>query len=127
LYFSRQLSNRAYPVDADSIGLPIVSIGIAVVTLLIPLNLMWWFLLRRYPGKVLLTISSSGLRTGPRLMGWLGLLVSGLCVLTAVLALVDGEFEPAPLFLAWAYIAVAMRAAYIAATSIRQGSPNNPV
>lgn len=114
-------------MDADSIGLPIVSIGIAVITLLIPLNLMWWFLLRRYPGKVLLTISSSRLRVGPRLMGWLGLLVSGFCVFMAVLALVDGEFEPAPLLLAWAYIALAMRAAYLAAVFRSQCSATNPV
>lgn len=113
-------------MDADSIGLPIVSIGIAVITLLVPLNLMWWFLLRHYPGKVLLTVSSSGLRTGPRLVSWLGLLVSGLCVSIAVWSVVDGEVEPAPLFLAWAYIAVAMRAAYLAAALRRQGSPTSP-
>jgi hypothetical protein len=45
LYFARQQRNGAYPVDADSIGLPIMGIAVWVIVLLLPLNFVWWFLL----------------------------------------------------------------------------------
>jgi hypothetical protein len=45
LYFDRQQRNGAYPVDADSIGLPIMGIAVWVIVLLLPLNFVWWFLL----------------------------------------------------------------------------------
>src|SRR6266576_2083563 len=74
LYFDRQLRRGAYPVDADSIGLPIIGIAMWVVALLLPLNLVWWFLLRRYPGRVPLRSSGERLATRPRVVGALGLI-----------------------------------------------------
>lgn len=47
LYFDHQQRNGAYPVDADSIGLPIMGIAVWVIVLLLPLNFVWWFFAQR--------------------------------------------------------------------------------
>src|SRR2546423_11697952 len=103
LYFSRQQSRGAYPVDADSIGLPIVGIAMWVIVLLLPLNLTWWLLLRRYPGRVPLRGERKGLRIGPRFVGVLGLVFAVSCAAVAVWALRDDALEITPAFLVWSY------------------------
>lgn len=120
LYFNRQLLRGAYPLEADSIGLPIVGIAMWVITLIFPLNLVWWFLLRRYPGRVSLRTSSEGLATGPHLIGVLGLICAVSCATAAVWAVAaDDVWEVTPVFFAWSYITLAMRAAHLAAARER--------
>jgi hypothetical protein len=114
LYYDRQLRRGAYPVDADSIGLPIMGIAMSVVALLLPLNFAWWFLLRRYPGRVPLRTSVKGAGTRQRLIGLLGLILAILCSAAAAEALREDAREFAPVFLAWSYVALAMRSAYLA-------------
>jgi hypothetical protein len=119
LYFDRQLRRGAYPVDADSIGIPIVGIAMWVTVLLLPLNVVWWLLLRRYPGRVPLRTSSEGLRIGPRFISALGLVFAMSCAGAAVWALADDASEITPVFFAWSYITFAIRAAYVRA--VRNG------
>ena len=114
LYFDRQQRNGAYPVDADSIGLPIMGIAVWVIVLLLPLNFVWWFLLRRYPGRVSLRTSGKGLGSGKRLIGVVGLIFAISCSAAAVWALREDAGEVSPVFFTWAYITLAMRAAYLA-------------
>jgi hypothetical protein len=115
LYFDRQQRKGAYPVDADSIGLPIMGIAVWVIVLLLPLNLGWWFLLRRYPGRVSLGTSGKGLGTAKRLIGVLGLIVAISCAAAAIWALTEDAGEVTPVFFTWSYITLAIRAAYLAA------------
>ncbi len=115
LYFDRQQRNGAYPVEADSIGLPIMGIAVWVIVLLLPLNLVWWFLLRQYPGRVLLRTSGKGSRSGQHLIGVLGLIFAVSCAAAVVWALADDAAEITPVFFTWSYIALAMRAAYLGA------------
>jgi len=115
LYYDRQLRHGAYPVNADSIGLPIVGIAMWVVVLLLPLNFVWWFLTRRYPGRVSLRTSGKGLRSGQRLIGVVGLIFAVSCVAAAVSALAEDAGEVTPVFFLWSYITLAMRAAFFAA------------
>src|SRR5689334_773868 len=72
LYFSRQQAQGAYPVDADSIGIPIAGLAMWVVTLVVPLNLVWFFLLRHYPGRVPLSASGNGMPVAKQLLGSVG-------------------------------------------------------
>jgi hypothetical protein len=123
LYFERQQRNGAYPVDADSIGLPIMGIAVWVLALLVPLNFTWWFLLRRYPGRVSLRTSGKGLRTGKRLIALAGLIFAIWCSAAAVLALREDAGEVSPVLFTWSYVALAMRAAYLASIC----EPNTPV
>lgn len=113
LYFSRQLRAGAYPEEADSIGLPIVGIAFWVLILLLPLNIAWGLLLRRYPGKVVLYASARDLRLAPRIIAELGLAVGVLCVVAAVWSLVDDAPEFTAVFLLWCYVALAVRAAFV--------------
>ena len=101
-------------MDADSIGLPIMGIAVWVIVLLLPLNFAWWFLLRKYPGRVSLRASGKGLGTGKRLIGVVGLIFAISCSAAAVLALREDAREVTPVFFAWSYITLAMRAAYLA-------------
>src|SRR5438046_1374179 len=87
LYFSRQQAQGAYPVDADSIVIPIAGIAMWVVTLIVPLNLVWFFLLRRYPGRVSLRASGKGMPVTKQVLGLLGVIVAALCGTAAALAL----------------------------------------
>ena len=114
LYYSRQLRHGAYPVDADSIGLPIVGIAMWVVILLLPLNFVWWFLLRRDPGSVSLRTSGKDLGTGKRFIGVVGLIFAISCSAAAVWALTENAAKVTPVFFTWSYITLAMRAAYLA-------------
>jgi hypothetical protein len=114
LYFDRQQRNGAYPLDADSIGLPIMGIAVWVIILLLPLNFAWWSLLRKYPGRVSLRTSGKGLGTGKRLIGVVGLIFAISCSAAAVLALREDAGEATSVFFAWSYITLAMRAAYCA-------------
>lgn len=123
LYFDRQLRKGAYPVDADSIGLPIMGIAVWVIVLLLPLNFAWWFLLRRYPGRVSLGTSGKGLGTGKRLFGVVGLIFAISCAAAAIWAPTEDAREVTPVFFAWSYITLAIRAAYLAATR----EPNTPL
>src|SRR5260370_35709180 len=52
LYYSRRLDEGAYPVDADSIGIPIVETAIAVFAAVPFLNILLWITSRQYPGSV---------------------------------------------------------------------------
>ena len=85
LYFDRQLRRGAYPVDADSIGIPILGIATWVVTLLLPINFVWWFLLRRYPGRVSLCPPGKGLATHSQVIGALGLICALACAAAGIL------------------------------------------
>jgi hypothetical protein len=115
LYFNRQLLRGAYPVDADSIGLPIVGIAMWVIALLVPLNLVWWFLLRRYPGRVPLRTLGQGLPARSQIIGVLGLICAASCAVAAIVAVADNAWEITPVLLAWSYITLAMRASYLTA------------
>ena len=117
LYFDRMQRAGAYPVEADSIGLPIMGIAMWVFILLVPLNVGWWFLLRRYPGKSSLFASGRGLNIGPRIVEVAGVLLAALFGVGALWALADGALEVTPVLLLWCYVAIAMRAAF--ATSAR--------
>jgi hypothetical protein len=116
LYYEPQQRGGAYPVDADSIGLPIVGIAIWVIVLLLPLNFACWFLLRRYPGRVSLDASGKGLGTGKQLVGVIGVIFAISCGAAAIWALTEDAGEVTPVFLAWSYIVLAIRATYLAAT-----------
>jgi hypothetical protein len=98
-------------VDADSIGLPIMGIAVWVIVLLLPLNFVWWFLLRRYPGRVSLRTSGKGLGSGKRLIGVVGLIFAISCSVAAVWALREDAGGASPVFFTWSYITLAMRAA----------------
>ena len=113
LYFSRQQAQGAYPVDADSIGIPIAGVAMWVVILILPLNLMWFFLLRHYPGRVSLRASGKGMSVGKQIFGALGVIVAALCATGAALALAEMNWEFAPVLFIWSYVALSMRAAYL--------------
>jgi hypothetical protein len=99
IYFSRELNAGAYPVDADSISIPIIGIAMRVAILVIPLNGLCWLLLRGYPGAVPLTSSSKGLKLGSRLMAELRLVFAALCAVSAALSAIDLAPEVALVFL----------------------------
>lgn len=122
LYFSRQQAQGAYPVDADSIGIPIAGIAMLVVTLILPLNLLWFFLLRHYPGRVSLRASGKGVSLGKQLLGVLGVIIALMCATGAVFALGEMSWEFAPVLFLWSYVALSMRAAYL--TKERQSLVN---
>jgi len=109
-----------YPVEADSIGLPIVGIAFWVLILLLPLNIAWGLLLRGYPGKVVLYASARDLRLAPRLIAELGLAVGVLCIVAAVWSLVDDALEFTAVFLFWCYVALAVRAAFVVSARTRR-------
>ena len=113
LYFSRQQARGRYPVDADSIGLPIAGIAMWVVILILPLNLVWFFLLRQYPGPVPLRASGKGLSLRTQILGVLGVIGAALCATAGALAMAEMSWEFAPLLLAWSYITLSMRAVYL--------------
>ena len=115
LYFYRQLQRGAYPMEADSIGLPIVGIAMWVIVLLVPLNFTWWWLLRRYPGSVPLSQSSKETAAHAKVIGAVGVTCATVWVVAGVLAAVDNEWEITPVLFVWSYITLAMRAAYITA------------
>lgn len=116
LYFERQLRKGVYPVDADSIGFPIMGIAAWVVVLLLPVNFACWFLLRRYPGRVSLRTSGTGLRTGRQIVGVIGLLFAIASAAAAIWALREDAGEISPVFFIWSYITLGMRAAYLGAS-----------
>ena len=113
LYFSRQQAQGAYPVDADSIGIPIAGIAMWVVALILPLNLVWFFLLKHYPGRVSLRASGKGMSVGKQLLGLSGAILAALCATGAALALAEMSWEFAPVLFGWSYVALSMRAAYL--------------
>ena len=114
MYFSRELKAGAYPVDADSIGIPIMGTLMSVLGLLLPVNIACWLLLRRYPGKVALKISAKDLRVGPRVVAGLGLAFGALCAVTGVWSAVERAPEFAAVYLLWCYVTLAIRAAFVA-------------
>ncbi|HET7440563.1 MAG TPA: hypothetical protein VFJ47_04615 [Terriglobales bacterium] len=125
LYYTRQSLAGAYPEDADSISIPIIETAISVLLFLLPLNLVWWWLLRRYPGKVPLYTSAKNLGAVVRVISFVGLLVAILCVIGAVVS-IRGQFELAPILLVWSYVALALRAAYVVSrTTISPENENN--
>ena len=85
-----------------------------------PLNLVWWFLLRRYPGRVPLRSSGVVVPTGSRIIGVLALIWGVVFAIAAILAAGEGIWEITPLFFTWSYVTLAMRAAYL--TAARQWS-----
>jgi hypothetical protein len=115
LYFFRQQARGAYPVDADSIGLPIVGIGIWVVTLILPLNVLWFFLLKKYPGPVPLRTSAKRMTTRKQIIGVLGVIGAASCAVAATFAMAEDTWEMVPVLFAWCYVTLAMRAAHLAA------------
>lgn len=117
LYYSRQLNAGAYPLQADSISIPILGTAITILVLIIPLNISWWILLRRYPGSVPIRVMSKGFPPLARVIALLGTVMAGICVATAILQVRAGAFESGVLFLICGYVAFAMRAAFIAARS----------
>ena len=115
LYFYRQLQRGAYPMEADSIGLPIMGIAMWVIVLLVPLNFTWWCLLRRYPGSVPLSSSNNDTAAHAKVIGAIGAILASVWGVAGVLAVVENAWEITPVFFVWAYITLAMRAAYITA------------
>ncbi|HEV3481310.1 MAG TPA: hypothetical protein VGR97_03180 [Candidatus Acidoferrales bacterium] len=113
-YYSRELNAGAYPVDADSIGIPIMETGISALTLLLPLNIACLLLLRRYAGKSALWTSTKGLRLGQHVIAGLCLVVGIMCLAGVVESLREGAPEFSIVLLMWCYLAVAMRAAFVA-------------
>ena len=113
LYFDRQLQHGAYPVEADSIGLPIVGIAMWVLVLLAPLNFTWWWLLRRYPGSVPLSLSNQESAAHAKVIGVVGVICAIVWGVAGLLAAVENAWEITPVLFVWSYITLAMRAAYI--------------
>ena len=112
-YFFRQLERGAYPMEADSIGLPIAGIAMWVLILLVPLNFTWWWLLRRYPGSVALSSSNKQTSAHAKVIGVVGVICATVWGMAGVLAAVDNAWEITPVFFVWSYITLAMRAAYV--------------
>ena len=113
IYYSRELNAGAYPVDADSISIPIIGIAMRLAILIIPLNALCWLLLRGYPGAVPLTTSSKGLKFGLRLIADLCLVFAAACAVAAAWYAIDLAPEFALVFLLWCYITIAIRAAFL--------------
>jgi hypothetical protein len=124
LYFGRELNAGAYPVDADSIGIPIKGIAMWVLILLVPLNLALWLLLRGYAGKTALTASTQGLPFGSRLIAASCLTLGVLFVAVAVLSFGERAPEFTAVFLLWCYVALALRAAVVGAARA-SGAPDS--
>jgi hypothetical protein len=91
-----------------------------VIALLLPLNLVWWFLLKRYPGRVPLRSSGEGLATRPKVIGALGLICALACAAAGILAATENAWEVTPVFFVWSYVTLSMRAAHM--TAARQPS-----
>jgi hypothetical protein len=123
LYFYRQLQRGAYPMEADSIGLPIVGIAMWGLVLLLPLNFIWWLLLRRYPGSVPLSSSNKVTAANAKVIGAVGVICAIVWGVAGVLAVLENVWEITPVFFFWSYITLAMRAAYITA----QRKPDCPL
>ncbi len=119
IYFSRELNAGAYPVDADSISIPIFGIAMRVVILVIPLNALCWLLLRGYPGAVPLTTSSKGLKFSLRLIAELCLVFAALCAVAAAWYAIDLAPEFALVFLLWCYVTIAIRAAFLGSARLK--------
>jgi len=117
LYYTRMLNAGAYPVDADSISIPILEVAVSVLVLLVPLNVIFWLHLRRYPGRVPIRLSTEGTGGAARLVAAFGLALACLSALAAISVLFTGEIEDAPVLLLWPYVALAMRAAFL--TSVK--------
>lgn len=127
LYLERQLRSGVYPTEADSVSIPIFGVVTLVVALLLPLNLGWWFLTRKYPGRCPLRTSGGGLKRGQRVVGATGVILAFLCAFASVLLLVDDSRELAPVLLAWCYVCIAMRASYFAgARNAQRETSSNP-
>jgi len=107
-YLTRELKVGSFPVDADSIGIPFFGAAVLITALAPVLNLAWWWLSRRYPGSISLSVSN--------INSWAGLLLLCLAALLAFGALwelVSGAFELAFVVLCWSYLALAYRAVYL--------------
>ena len=126
-YYSRELNAGAYPVDADSIAIPIGETGISSLVLLVPLNIACLLLLRRYAGPSPLWISAKGFGLGVRV-------IAGLCFVLGIISFVgaaewlrEGAPEFSIVLLMWCYIAVAMRAAFVASArnNSREAKPTS--
>ncbi|HEX6504317.1 MAG TPA: hypothetical protein VF011_13825, partial [Terriglobales bacterium] len=98
LYFYRQLQRGAYPMEADSIGLPIMGITMWVIALLVPLNFTWWWLLRRYPGSVPLSSSNNEIAAHTKIIGAIGVIFASVWGVAGVLAAVENAWEITPVF-----------------------------
>ncbi len=124
-YYSRESNAGASPVDADSISIPIVETAISALTLLLPLNLACLWLLRRYVGKSTLWTSTKGLGLGARVIAGLCLVLGIICLVGVVESLREGAPEFSIVFLMWCYIAVTIRAAFVASarSSSREDNP----
>lgn len=119
VYLERELRVGAFPIDGDSISIPIGEAALSVLVALLPLNIMWWFLTRYYPGRVNLAESMRGLRywqKGTAVVGWL---IAIVCIVVAVDSLRTRAWELALVSLLMCYIALAMRAAFIASSRQR--------
>jgi hypothetical protein len=97
-----------------------MGIAMWVFPLLLPLNLGWWFLLKRYPGKVPLRSSGEGLAARSQVIRMLGLVCALVFCMAGILAVAEGVWEITPVLFAWSYVTFAMRAAHLAA--VRQSS-----
>lgn len=117
LYYTRQLNAGAYSPEADSIGIPIMGTAVSILVVLVPLNLIWWALLHRYPGAISIGFVSKNLSMGLRVIASLCVLVAAMCIAAAISEVRVGAFESSVLFLLSCYVAFAVRAAFVAAQS----------
>src|SRR5947199_4121769 len=119
LHLERELRAGTFPVEADSISLPIVGAAVWILTLLFPLNITWWYLLRGYPGRVSLATRVKGLRGWQKSIAVVGMLVAIACFAIALDNFCIHAWELAVMFLLMAYISLAMRAAFVASSQRR--------
>jgi hypothetical protein len=124
-YYRRESNAGAYPVDADSIGIPIMGTGISALMLLLPLNLACLWLLRRYAGKSALWTSTKGLRLGEQVIALFCFVLAIICLAGVIESLREGAPEFSIVLLTWCYVAVAMRAAFVASarSNSREAKP----
>ena len=111
-YLTRLQRSGELPVNADSIGIPLFGWGILAFALAIPLNAVWRFLSRRYPGSVPL-VARAAAGEGRRAVSAALLALTGLVAVFVVQEALATAYEVAVVGIAWAYLALAFRAAYV--------------
>jgi len=112
-FLVREQRSGAFPVDGDSIGIPIMGWTIVTVVLAPVLNIAWWWLSRGYPGSVPLFVTDRSTNAKARIVS-LGLVALAVTLGVGVVwELFSGAPEMSAVVLSWCYLTLAFRAAFV--------------
>ncbi len=120
------------PGASDTVAPAVLGLAGLVAIAIIPLNALWWWLCRDYPGKVSCWASARELPLEQRLVSTAGLLLAAMLFLAALWDVAAHAVECSAVYLLWLYVTLAFRAAAVRSAQGRasclpdEGGASNP-